>query len=87
MNYHELSGWFQRSFLGGRFKTWHDFGGKICQFTDLKMSKDAKAIAVATVMFDDEGVTAVIEEPNGPIHKITPLTPTEYAEWKQLQNE
>lgn len=87
MNYGELSDAFQHSFLGGRFKEFHYRGGNVCEYTDLKINNEAKPIAKAIVIYNQEGFTNVLDPITNVVTQIKPLTAREYADWKGDKRE
>lgn len=82
MTWGELADNFQTSFLGGRFKDWKHTRYDVVEFTDLKMTADAKAIPLATVVFDASGITAVYDVNEGVAYSLWRLTKEQYAIWK-----
>jgi hypothetical protein len=85
MTYGELANNFQLSFFGGRFKEFLYLGGNVVQYVDLKIEEKSPAIANATVIFNQNGQTVIINELNNDKHYITPLTPDEWSLRKEAQ--
>lgn len=86
LSYGNLADLFQRSFLGGRFKDFLYLGGNVAQYVDLKINEKAPPIKNASVVYNQEGYTVVIDGLTNEKYYIIPLTEQEYSTWKEIQH-